>query len=56
MKTPYDNGVGIVIGDSGDIVGSRGEPEGSFAKPLLRLGLARSTSFFSLAVFLSSSL
>ena len=40
MKMAHDNGVGIVIGDSQDIlVGSEDEPEGSFAELLLRLGI-----------------
>ncbi len=38
MKIAHDNGVGIVIGCSGALVGSEDEPEGSFAEPLLRLG------------------
>ena len=38
MKIAHDNGVGIVIGGSDDLVGSENKPEGSFAEPLLRLG------------------
>ena len=37
MKIAHDNGVCIVIGGSGALVGSEYEPEGSFAEPLLRL-------------------
>lgn len=37
MKIAHDNGVGIVIGGSGALVGSEYEPEGSFAEPLLRV-------------------
>ena len=55
MKVPHDNGVGIVIGDNGDLVGSRGEPEGSFAELLLRLGLEFVIdAFLSLAVLSST--
>ena len=54
MKVPHDNGVGIVIGGSGDLVGSGNEPEGSFAEPLLRLGPEFVIDvFLLLAVFLS---
>jgi len=37
MKIAHDNGVCIVIGGSGALVGSEYEPEGSFVEPLLRL-------------------
>lgn len=37
MKIAHDNGVGIIIGSSGVLVGSEEEPEGSFAEPFLRL-------------------
>ena len=54
MKIAHDNGVGIVIGCSGALVGSEDEPEGSFAEPLLRLGPEFVTDvFLSLAVFSS---
>ena len=38
MKIAHDNGVGIVIVGSGNLVGSSCESEGSFAEFLLRLG------------------
>ena len=39
MKIAHDNGMGIVIGRSCAPVGSEDEPEDSFAKSLLRLGI-----------------
>ena len=38
MKVAHDNGADILIVGSGDLVGSKDEPEDSFAEPLLRLG------------------
>ena len=38
MKAAHDNGADILIVGSGDLVGSKDEPEDSFAEPLLRLG------------------
>ena len=55
MQIAHDNGVGIVIGGSGALVGSGDELEGSFAEPLLRLGLEFVIDvFLSLAVFSST--
>ena len=55
MKIAHDNEVGIVIGCSSDFVGSKDEPEGSFAEPLLRLGpRVCDRRFFSFAVLSST--
>ena len=41
MKIAHDNEVCIVIGGSGDLVGSEDEPEGSFPAPLSAILIMR---------------
>ena len=55
MKIAHDNGVGIVIVGSGNLVGSSCESEGSFAELLLRLGPEFVIEAFLLLVVFSST-
>lgn len=54
IKIAHDNGVGIVIVGSGNLVGSSCKSEGSFAELLLRLGQEFVIDAFLLLVVFSS--